>query len=35
MATQRSETLVSPLLPGFTPDIDDIFDADVLTLQDT
>ena len=28
------ETLVSPLLPGFTLDIDDIFDADVLALQD-
>ena len=28
------ETLVSPLLPGFRLDIDDIFDADVLALQD-
>lgn len=28
------ETLVSPLLPGFSLDIGDIFDADVLALQD-
>ena len=28
------ETLVSPLLPRFTLDIDDVFDADVLALQD-
>ena len=29
------ETLASPLLPGFTLDINDIFDADVLALQET
>ena len=28
------ETLLSPPLPGFRLDIDDIFDADVLALQD-
>ena len=27
------DTLVSPLLPGFRLDVDDIFDADVLALQ--
>ena len=27
------DTLVSPLLPGFSLDVDDIFDADVLALQ--
>ena len=28
------DTLVSPILPGFSLDVDDIFDSDVLALQD-
>ena len=28
------DTLVSPLLPGFSLDVNDIFDSDVLALQD-